>query len=180
MAYGKLERLLVVEDDSKYLADAKRIFENLKDLEVFYAENGAQVRKLLGVYNFGSLEGLQDVVDGVIIDLFFSLGPNEFKEEVNSGPNGLIVGAFLRRAKIPYVLCTSGYHHGSKYEWANQMNIAMGDAPLIDYTPLPGASYEEESSHKNWYEVYRVLKQKCKEREEISVYLSQDPFAVLF
>ncbi len=169
----KLKRLLVIEDDPNHLADAKSVFGDVEGLDVLYAEDGKQARKAFGVSNFTSLYGLQDIVDGVITDLFFPLAPGEFRvEAVNEGPNGLIIGALCQRAGIPYVICTSGYHHGSKYEWASQMSSAMaGDAPIfVDCDPGRGrdgeTNYDGESPHKPWREAYEILKDLVEQQLE--------------
>lgn len=97
------------------------------------------------------------LVDGVITDLFFPMGRRTRVEELDNAPNGLIVGATCQRVGVPYVICTAGYHHGRKYEWANQMNRAMGAPDMIDsYTP---GNNEAEAEHKNWKSAFAMLKQ---------------------
>jgi len=93
------------------------------------------------------------LVDGVITDLFVPIS-NRGLREINEGPNGLVVAATCQRLKIPYIICTAGYHHGSKYNWANHMHRAMGGPEMID-----NGGSESEAEHKDWKSAYKVLKE---------------------
>jgi hypothetical protein len=104
------------------------------------------------------------LVDGVITDLFFPMGENLIAE-INQGPSGLIVAATCQRLKIPYVICTAGYHHGSKYEWANLMHRAMGGPEMIDC--YNSSNPNTEAKHKNWEAAYEALRKIVEGKNDI-------------
>jgi len=148
--------LLVIENDEKHLADAKEIFESIDGLQTQYASDWMRAQQIM--FEWSTTLGLplnkdNPLVDGVITDLYFPMYIEDPQEIYNDKPNGLIVAATCQNIDLPYVICTAGYHHGSKYEWANKMHRAMRGPEMID------ASRDEyEANQKNWKEAYDKLK----------------------
>ena len=189
MAIKTLERILVIEDHPKHLEDAKRFFGSVDSLKTTYATSALEALGE-GNHRLGMLDGAETndesypensvirPVDGVITDLFFPyMRIREWNEPamkerlavINEAPNGLLIAATCQKRGIPYVICTSGGHHGNKYEWANKMNRAMGGPEMIDNF-RPGDRYvagleNTEIEHKHWDLAFEALK---KEFERLS------------
>ncbi|MCK4649822.1 hypothetical protein KAT36_01180 [Candidatus Pacearchaeota archaeon] len=160
---NKLEKMLVIEDNENHLTDAKNFFNGIKEVDVHYATTFVEAEKFLGEYERNE----KFKVDGVITDLFFPID-HEYRKEINEGPNGLVVAATCQRVGMPYVICTAGWHHGHKNNWACYIHRAMNGPEMID-----GGTYDRDESeydytkgdevdHKDWSEAYRTLKEIIK------------------
>ena len=157
----KLEKMLVVEDDPKHLAEARELFEGIDGLQTFYATSLVEVigeeesRGML--YEFKEVGGEitpTPLVDGVITDLFFPYEP-----KLDNKPNGIIVAVICQKLRIPYVVCTAGHHHG-KDGWAISA-IYHTERPEIRMPRIieggPFCRYKE-AEHKRWADAYKALK----------------------
>ncbi len=170
----ELRRMLVIEDSPEHMADARALFSAMEGLETSYASSWEEVNRFnrrpdqspndpvilenllysMPVYKTVGAE-LVPIVDGVITDLFFPLESWDLGYEE---PNGLIAAAVCKDLGIPYVVCTAGYHHGRKYEWAHQMLLQGLRGPkMVDcYDRLDS---EAEAPQKNWLAAYEKLKE---------------------
>ena len=83
-------------------------------------------------------------IDGVITDVFMPLS-HAAPWNHSDQPVGLLVAAMAAQFKIPCVLCTAGYHHGSHYEWIHVMRDFVDWIHMID-----SGTSEGESETKDW------------------------------
>jgi hypothetical protein len=133
-------------------ADAQRFFENRSDVDVTYAAHYYESYGLL----FDNHEETRSI-DGVISDICFPM--SDYKNMVHPVPAGVMVAVKLSQVGVPFVLNTSGYHHGKKYEWIHQLAKDQG------WTVVESGSIENpdgESGPKNWERAYELLSEKMK------------------
>lgn len=192
MEAEELKKILVVEDNERHRKEARQYFKKIKGLKVLYATNVEEAIDSNWDNYLRSWKELQPAekitkrenypliyrVDGVITDLYLPWHNKEispgFSDEkeiervkhliqvINDSPNGLIVAAACKSIGKPSVICTSGLHHGSKYEWANRLSNMLGTG-LIDGKLEGGIkSWESEAVHKNWEEAFKILENKAK------------------
>jgi CheY-like chemotaxis protein len=175
-----LEKILVIEDNPKHMADAKEYFQD-KPVEVVYASNMQEARaayrdvnaamkaqqELSEQYKRGEIskeefEARDDEfferpylagVDGIITDIYFPLTDSAPWDQPE--PIGVRVAVEAGQMNIPFVMNTAGYHHGAKYEWINQFAQEQ-DWPLVDAAKQDGA----EAPVKKWDEAYKWLEAK--------------------
>ncbi len=129
-------KILVIEDNSEHIADAKKMFAEMSakvsvKLEIAYVEDYATAMKHI------------ESVDCVLTDVFFPLflGGDEL-------PYGKQIVEYCLKAKKAVVWITSTYHHGSKTdplnEWGRRHGLEMYDC--YDYT----LGSEAKCKHKPW------------------------------
>lgn len=137
--------ILVIEDDSKHLDDAKKFFAD-KDVKIIYARTLRETSKYLPP---SKVE-----IAGVISDIYFPL-TYEHGTWSNPEPIGVRVGIVCRDHNIPCVLNTAGYHHGARYQWIFDMSTGAvkGFPPMVDAS----GDYHEEAQTKNWKEAFETL-----------------------
>lgn len=146
-----MKKILVIEDNANHLEDAKKFFAS-KEVEVIYARTLREARKHLPHRHPLTGEVMSGKVNGVISDIFFPLSDDETWN--NPEPIGVRVAMACREYKMPCVLNTAGYHHGSQYEWIHQMSLEFpGFPPIIDASN----DYHKEAEVKNWEEAYGEL-----------------------
>ena len=129
-----ISKILVIEDTPKHLADAKAYFAD-KPVEVVYASTYEEATKLY------------DSVDAVISDVYFP--ESEGKEAMDMG----VEVALDLYGKKPFVLCTSGYHHGSKLQHVCTLARQLGWGELID----GDVSEDVDAEAKDWKSAYVCL-----------------------
>jgi len=161
---GKLYQREPSDDNPEWYAKIKKFIRQQGFSDDYKKRTEAQARRIV---TYGDqLEaqgiprtiggGITPLVDGVITDLFFPILGRGI-QGLDDAPNGLLVVATCKGVEIPCVICTAGYHHGRKYEWANLMNRAMGNPDMVDcYTP---GNNDAEGQHKNWKAAYETLKE---------------------
>ena len=205
----KVRRILVIEDNPEHLADAKKYFATVTGVEVAYATDYVEFCKRLSdstarIYEERKAkvkEGekvdwptIQETVDGIISDIYFPYDAHyleqghcvkESLEDMTTAttPQNLGIGIALicETAKIPYVLCTSGYHHGAKYQpvcsITRKVNELISDdvkAKRIQRsygcTVIDGVgemiSGTAEHKSKNWKQAYNCLNAQMDEKDQ--------------
>ncbi|MEK7583751.1 MAG: response regulator [Patescibacteria group bacterium] len=135
-------RILVVEDQESHIQDARAILDQEGVEYDLVRTEGAAVRQLR--------DG--DQFDGVITDLFL---PHSDKAPWTDAdqPCGLAVALKAEQLGLPFVICTSGYHHGAKYDWICQVGRQRGWPEMVDSS----TDYTKEADKKNWKEALEVL-----------------------
>jgi hypothetical protein len=133
-----ISKILVIEDTPKHLADAKAYFAD-KPVEVVYASTYEEAKKLY------------DSVDAVISDVYFP--ESEGKEATDMG----VEVALDLHGKKPFVLCTSGYHHGSKLQHVCSLGRAYGWGEMVDGCCPPEGDVET----KEWDRAYGQLRERA-------------------
>lgn len=166
MENKKLEKILVVEDNPKHLADARAFFDKVEGVEVYYAtaydeavEN--YIDENVRDENLGyKLVKNTQRVDGVITDIYLPLGARFVGRKNDEDPVGLLVAAKCHMEDMPFVFCTAGYHHGVKYNWINMLQRTMHWPEMIDVYSYDD---EQEADQKPWDEAYTTLKELVNE-----------------
>lgn len=147
-----MKKVLIVEDNPKHLEDAVRILQKA-GLDVVTAKDASTgINRMVGDAYTASRPSIPReawLVDGVITDVFM---PQNNQTSGDHDPCGLQVAAVAAKAGIPFVLCTAGYHHTTRYEWINNL-CGLTRWTLVDST----TSKTEEAPEKNWAEALEYL-----------------------
>jgi CheY-like chemotaxis protein len=134
-------RIFVVEDNLKHMEEATKVIEAAGH-EVVSAANFFEARDRLRSY-IGA--------DGAIVDIFIPESDGDNKEA--DQPRGLGVALMAERQNIPFVFCTSGYHHGNKYNWICYLGRDRGWEEIVDKIEdedYEAGRYDAESPSKDW------------------------------
>ena len=151
MTNKKLENILVVEDNPKHIEDAKKYFNEIKEVNVYYVSTySSAVHPIGGYTSFKS----KPEVDGVITDIYLPIGDKYVGRKGDEDPIGLLVAATCHKNNIPFVFCTAGYHHGEKYNWINMFQRTMEWPEMLDAS----SDRYAEADHKPWDRAYKTLK----------------------
>ena len=132
-------KILVVEDNPKHQRDVRAFLKTVAGIEPVYA------------WSLESAIDNLDAVDGVLCDIFMPLMDAQRGQEA-AHPMGVAVLMMARERKIPCVLVTAGYHHGSKYQPVCDFQRWL-DAPEI----VDGSHGEIEAETKDWPRGLEVL-----------------------
>lgn len=148
-------RILVVEDTPKHLEDAIRVGQEL-GVEVITRTCFADAVKFLTWSGGGK-------VDGVISDIFIPFSSPEEAERGHEGklipdqPCGLGITAIAEAIGIPCVLCTSGHHHGDKFQWITSVGRfvtskrkASSCWDMVDGKQSGGLGINADAPTKDW------------------------------
>ena len=91
-------------------------------------------------------------VDGIITDIYIPLNTGEVHNH-SDRPCGLLVAFKAQKNQIPFIFCTSGYNHQTKYEWVTWLTQHLDWPQVID-----GMKTEsEEYASKNWGKAFDRL-----------------------
>ncbi len=140
-------KILVIEDNEKHLRDAKKFFSAMSEIEVLYAED----------YRGANVEEKLKEVGGVISDIFFPLKKGD-KTWGQEEPIGVSIMMRCRELKLPCILNTSGYHHGSRYQWICDLQRDFSLPEIVDST----GDYFKEAETKNWQRAFDELSKLLK------------------
>jgi len=141
MEQSKLN-ILVIEDNEKHLEDAERFFViHCGRVNVIFAKTYWEAAEYLDAAK----------VDGIISDIHFPRNdhPNWSQPE----PIGAMVMVLCRERKIPCILNTDGYHHGSRNQWICDLQRSLGLPEIVDAS----TDYRKEAETKNWKKAYEKL-----------------------
>ncbi|MBR9702712.1 hypothetical protein GOV10_01630 [Candidatus Woesearchaeota archaeon] len=159
-----VRKILLIEDQEQHIEDALAYFADVEDVELVIAQDFGEAREQYRkvVREEGSFESsvCAGDIDGVISDIYFPLTLRS-RQWDQPEPIGLRVALELEELEIPFVLCTSGYHHGRRFEWISQLARDRGWR-LVD----SGTDYEVDAESKPWEEAHRSLEYRMKEPEE--------------
>jgi len=144
-----IKRILVIEDDLKHLQDSKDFFKTQEDVEVTYVSNYSDAKNVMFGRDKETFKRIKGNIDGVISDVYFPLTSHEKWNQPE--PMGVKVAVELTQMGIPFVLNTSGYHHGRRYEWINQF------AREQRWELIDSGSDEKDADSKNWSLAYKRL-----------------------
>ncbi len=136
--------ILVVEDDPKHMKEAVEVIQAAGH-EVIQATDMYRAREYL----------YDDRPDGVITDLFIPDGAGGVNEDADQ-PRGLGIVLMAQQEGIPCIICTAGYHHGSKYNWICGLGRRLHWPPMVDQLQ-DRHNYEVESQSKDWQEALDTL-----------------------
>lgn len=176
-------KILVVEDDTKHLQDAKIFFQSLEgQVEVVYATSFNDAREQIRKYTVYTGECSKDdrrgiseySLDGIITDIFMPAStrrPEDDRESeyakriidyttTNLVPAGIGIAAIANKAGIPFVICTAGYHHGVKYEWINGLSGALEWGDMADSS----GDHFEDAASKQWSYAYELLTERMEKK----------------
>ena len=139
-------KILVVEDNPEHMKAAVVAIQAVGH-EAVQATNLLEGdRRLIG---YG--------IAGVITDLFIPDGVVGATVDEADQPRGLGIMLRARREGIPCIICTEGYHHGSKYNWICSLGRDFGWPEIVDSIASDGDDNEAESQSKNWQEALDTL-----------------------
>ena len=144
------KRILVIEDGKKHQEDAREFFTTQPDVEVVYAKNYDEARKIMFARDEKTREIIKGNIDAVISDIYFPL--THYPKWNQPEPIGIQVAVEMSQLGVPFVLNTAGYHHGRRYEWINGFARKQGWS-LID----TGRNYEVDSDKKDWERAFKTL-----------------------
>lgn len=135
-------KILVIEDNQKHLNDAKEFFSTIEGVEVVYAVD----------YRNSRVKEKLTEVQGVISDIFFPLqkGDSTWGQEE---PIGVSIMIRCREMKLPCILNTSGYHHGSRYQWICSLQRDLELPEIVDAS----GDYFKDADKKNWKQAFEEL-----------------------
>ncbi len=148
---GSDMRILIVEDEDGHLGDAIRVMWANK-VSYTVERNFSHAMRALKDHE----KGRTAKIDGVITDIFMPTG--EFAPWNDPKvPCGVGVALEAERLGLPFVICTSGYHHGARYDWICSTGRRRGWPEIVDmeYGKDP---YIDEAPNKNWQRALHVLK----------------------
>ncbi len=152
--------ILVIEDDQNHLKDAKTFFGGIPDVTIRYAEDLCMTgfetvgRRRLGIEGLGK-------IDGVISDIFFPRAKGD-KTYGQIEPIGVSIMIYCHELKIPCILNTAGYHHGSRYQWICSLQRFLGLPEFVDAS----SDFFEDSQSKNWESAYNRLLKLIQEKNK--------------
>lgn len=96
-------KILVIEDNTKHIADAMNYAKKLNGCGMDFADNLTAAMELLENNSY----------DGAICDVFF---PKMAGDSADSCENAIIISSKLTELGIHHVFNTAGNHHGRKFE----------------------------------------------------------------
>ncbi|MEK7530172.1 MAG: response regulator [Patescibacteria group bacterium] len=156
------KKILIIEDNQNHLEEVRRFIDGRvkagADFEAHFVSTFDDAKKALDTEQY----------DGIISDIFFpdreggspdpvTPAPRDNQEEQLNwaeGVGGVKLVREARSRRIPFMLCTSTYHHGQKTQpvstWLRANNVEF----IVD------ASYEVaegEAEHKNWQSAFIKL-----------------------
>jgi len=145
-------RLLVVEDTSKHMDDARRYAQQLVGVTVDFASTLAEAMELLQ----------KNAYDGVICDVFFPAAAGASTETFE---NAITLSTKLVEMGVQHVFNTAGNHHGRKYEgfiWKTPRVIHTenpDDCYDFRTTGMIIESYESDADtdSKQWEAAFRYI-----------------------
>jgi hypothetical protein len=144
-------RILIVEDEDSHMGDAiKTMWANRVSYTI--ERNYYHAMRALKDHERGLIEKL----DGVLTDIF--MPTNEFAPWNDPNlPCGLGVALEAERLGLPFVICTSGYHHGARYDWICTIGRRRRWPEIVDmeYGDDP---YTTEAPKKDWQRALDELK----------------------
>lgn len=143
----QMKNILVIEDNSKHLQDAKDFFSSIKGVKVVFAEDHDSAVK---TDTYDNIDLTQ--YHGVISDIFFPLRKDDdtYGQEEPIGVS-IMIRCFLKN--VPCVLNTAGYHHGSRYQWICELQRYMRLPEIVD----SGGDYFKDSESKDWERAFSEL-----------------------
>jgi len=144
-------RILIVEDEDSHLGDAiKMMWAN--NVSYTVERNSNDALRVLRDNEAGTVSKIH----GVITDIF--MPPSE-KSPWNdpSLPCGLAVALEAERLGLPFVICTSGYHHGARYDWICSIGRRRGWPEIVDQVDQ-NDPYHTEALMKDWQRALDELK----------------------
>lgn len=156
----KKYRILVVEDNQKHLNDAIRVAKRM-GIELITATDATGDNYMEGIIPLmakwdGEAEEWQPLIDGVVTDIFMPLSQKSPRFNHDKNPCGLIVAAWAHKLNIPFVFCSSIYHHSIKMEWVHKFVGAMGWPHIVDMYPEDGDN-ESETDTKDWKTAFEKI-----------------------
>jgi hypothetical protein len=135
--------IILIEDELEHLRDAVAACEAA----------GVTVRVLTNLRD--ALQSINWIREdspihwaGIISDIYMPEGLYQAGPIV---PGGVPIALAAEALGIPFVHCTSGYHHGDQYNWICDLARARGWPAMVDVFP------ESESKGKDWPRAIRVL-----------------------
>lgn len=158
------KRILVIEDNTKHLEDAKTFFSDKPEYHVDYETTGHEALCLIKEHRranrIAEREGKPPVAfkyNGIITDLFLPWMKPHFTQEV---PCGFGIAMLCEFAEIPYIVNTAGGRHGQKSRWVTEVFGALGETDQ-DFFRLVGAGSEDDDAKtKDWSKVLEFLLEK--------------------
>ncbi len=148
-------KILIVEDNTKELARAVKIATAM-GFEVVTATDADTGSKLATQINWPNKGGDETtytpLVDGVITDIFMPLHTEDEKHGHSNNPCGIMVQSAAKAAGIPCVFCTGGYHHGTKFQWIQNL------CTYVQSGMYDTGSEEEMDAPKNWKGALEAMK----------------------
>lgn len=141
-------KILVVEDTPRHLDEAVNFLTSMGH-EVLTASD---LVTALNYFNPTTMM-VRSGIEAIITDIFF---PNNSKEErysIADQPCGVAVAIMADKCKVPWVFCTSGYHHGSKYDWICYLSYAYTQWPEMVDSPVNKKGFptwEDSDESKDW------------------------------
>lgn len=151
----ELMKILVIEDNRKHMDDAIDFFEKMENVVFEMAYDYRQAR--------AELE--KGEIDGVISDIYFPYNSDDERPGFRTEePIGVGILMLCREKKIPCILNTSGYHHGSRYQWIFDL-LGFADLPFALVDSGKWDNKEGESESKNLEEAFGRLQRLISEPE---------------
>lgn len=146
-----MKRILVIEDDPKHLNDAKEFFRQVENVKVTFVEDYQSAIGETAYLDETQRTTLEDY-DGIISDIFFPLIKSHGKWG-QPEPIGVAIMMLCERLKLPCILNTAGYHHGSRYQWICSLQRRFDLPEIVDATK----DHFEDAESKNWGTAFRML-----------------------
>ena len=132
-------RILVIEDTSKHLNDAKLFFAEQAGVAVIYSSDLGGAERFLE----------KGKVDGVISDIYFPYRNNSIWDQPE--PVGVYVMMLCQKRQIPCVLNTDGNHHGPRLQWIHDMLGRLGLPAMVDTS-------SDKAETKHWQQAFDSLR----------------------
>lgn len=154
-------KIAIFEDNYKHMEEAEEMAKEL-GIEVETRYEVDSLDRMWGIFEYDKeKKDYVAEVDGIISDIYL---PARYSGGLPSTsadyPCGLIIAAQAFRRGIPFVFCTSGYHHGTKYQWVNEIIRAMGWPEMVDDLTVGNG----DAKHKNWKRAFEAVIKFIKEK----------------
>ena len=96
----------------------------------------------------------------------YIIAKHKLGNEPADQPTGVSVARAAVSAELPVVFCTSGHHHGSKYQWIVDWAHNLGLAGFVDCVYQEEYSHYEQEGPKDWPEALKQLLQEIERRKK--------------
>jgi CheY-like chemotaxis protein len=154
-----MKTILVVEDNSQHLRAAVVALESA-GVTVVTAVDASEGMKKMRREKEGSKHWRPEyeaAVDGVITDIYMPYVDSPAYRH-DKDPCGVLVASEAKRLGIPVIFCTSGYHHGDRYQWIFELGKVI-DVSMVDSGQSSSRDPEERPS-KDWKKALEWLFRK--------------------
>jgi len=153
-------KILVVEDSEQEMRKAVEVITSAGHQAITAEYVYWGMRHLVKDWplNTENLEKAANAPDAVISDIMV---PWSYEGNKTQSPGGVLVGWTCSQLQIPFVFCTSGYHHGPSYQWVDTFTRLNKWPRMVDGISCKGETNKDEKRKKDWDYALKKLLELC-------------------